>query len=114
PTASKTARAAGADGVSRRCTSLLWQASRSAIESAWPRRIAASRASSLRDGSGSPALAIAPVQIRLGRSAVKATSIAGIFARLRMHPATARLNGSFGACNFADGVLLELIAVVSA
>jgi hypothetical protein len=59
-------------------------------------------------------LALAPVQTRLGRSAVKATSIAGIFARLRMHPATARLNGSFGACNFAGGVLLELIMVVSA
>src|SRR6202040_3559487 len=75
---------------------------------------AASRASSLREGSGSRALALAPVQTRLGRSAVKATSIAGIFARLRMHPATARLNGSFGACNFAGGFLLELITVVSA
>ena len=31
-----------------------------------------------------------------------------------MHPATARLNGSFGDCKFAGGFLGELITVVSA
>jgi hypothetical protein len=55
-------------------------------------------------------LAFAPVQTKLGRSAVKATSIAGIFAMVRMHPATARKNGWFGACTFEGGfLLLEVI-----
>src|SRR3984893_18829604 len=79
-----------------------------------PRAAGAGGVGGLRDGPGSRTAARAPVQTKLARSAVKATSIAGIFARLRMHPATARLNGSCGACNFAGGFLLELITVISA
>ena len=41
-TASNTARACWPPGCRRRCTAGSWQASRSAIESAWPRTIAAS------------------------------------------------------------------------
>ncbi|MGH6842655.1 MAG: hypothetical protein ACREDV_11285 [Methylocella sp.] len=40
---------------------------------------------------------------------MKATSTAGIFAMVRRHEATARMNGSFGACNFVGGFLFELI-----
>ena len=91
-TASKTARACWPAGCRRRCTAGSWQASRSAIESAWPRTIAASARDSLRGGSGSRALP----PIRPGRSAAKATSSSGLRAIARRQPATARLNGSVG------------------
>ena len=61
----------------------------------------------------SRALALAPVQTKLGRSAAKATSACGIFAMARRHEATARLNGSRGASGFACGFWLELIPMAS-
>jgi hypothetical protein len=64
----------------------------SAIESAWPRTIAASTPPSLRGGSGSRAL---PATMP-GRSAANATSSSGLRAIARRHPVTARLNGSVG------------------
>src|SRR5262245_30092607 len=100
-------RACGPPGIRRRCTAGLWHASRSAIESAWPRTIAASRAVSLRGGSGSRALPAASP----GRSAANPTSSSGRLAIARRQPATARLNGSVGASR--DGILpleLELMA----
>ena len=54
-TASNTPRACGLPGISLRCTLGSWQASFSAIESAWPRTMAASRLSSC-----APARAAAP------------------------------------------------------
>src|SRR4051812_23954685 len=66
---------------------------RSAIESAWPRTIAASRLVIFRAGSGSRALPGA----RPGRSAAKVTSSSGFRAIARRHDVTARLNGSVGA-----------------
>jgi hypothetical protein len=63
-TASNTPRAVGPSGSMARCTRASWQARRSAMESAWPRRIAASSRDILRGGSGRRALS----PIRLGRS----------------------------------------------
>src|SRR5512132_4610877 len=91
-TASNTARACCPPGTSLRCTIGSWQASLSAIESAWPRTIAASTPPSLRGGSGSRAL---PATMP-GRSAANATSSSGLRAIARRHPVTARLNGSVG------------------
>src|SRR3954453_9826273 len=89
---------------------------RSAIESAWPRTIAASRLVILRAGSGNRALPGA----RPGRSAAKVTSSSGAFAIARKHDVTARLNGSVGASldpvrNFEfDVVMSTFTAVVPA
>src|SRR5262245_24058114 len=91
-TASNTARACCPPGTSLRCTIGSWQASLSAMASAWPRTIAASEAASLRGGSGKRAL---PPTMP-GRSAAKDTSSAGLRAMARKHPVTARLNGSVG------------------
>jgi hypothetical protein len=76
-----------------RCTFGSWQASFSAIESAWPRTIAASRLVILRAGSGNRALPGASP----GRSDAKVTSSSGFFAIARKQAVTARLNGSVGA-----------------
>src|SRR3989442_3286882 len=105
-----TARACCPPGISRRCTAGLWQPSRNAIESAWPRTMAASRVLSLRGGSGSRALPAASP----GRSAANPTSSSGRLAIARRQPATARLNGSVGASlpGFF-GLVLELIAIAS-
>src|SRR4051812_1679790 len=92
-TASNTPRACGLPGISLRCTLGSWQASFRAIESAWPRTIAASRFVILRAGSGSRALPGA----RPGRSAANVTSSSGFLAIARKHDVTARLNGSVGA-----------------
>src|SRR6266571_5189966 len=92
-TASNTPRACGLPGISLRCTFGSWQASFRAIESAWPRTIAASRLVILRAGSGNRALPGA----RPGRSAANVTSSSGAFAIARRHDVTARLNGSVGA-----------------
>src|SRR6185437_2263543 len=92
-TASNTPRACGFPGISLRCTFGSWQASFSAIESAWPRTIAASRFVILRAGSGSRALPGA----NPGRSAAKVTSSSGALAIARRQDVTARLNGSVGA-----------------
>src|ERR1700733_6221144 len=92
-TASNTPRACGFPGISLRCTFGSWQASFSAIESAWPRTIAASRLVILRAGPGSRALPGA----RPGRSEANVTSSSGAFAIARRHEVTARLNGSVGA-----------------
>src|SRR6202042_3595855 len=78
---------------SLRCTLGSWQASFSAIESAWPRTMAASRLVILRAGSGSRAL---PGD-RPGRSEANVTSSSGFFAIARRQAVTARLNGSVGA-----------------
>src|SRR5215831_14055963 len=91
-TASNTARACCPPGTSLRCTIGSWQASLSAIESAWPRTIAASRPVSLRGGSGRRALPPAMP----GRSAANDTSSSGLRAIARRQPVTARLNGSVG------------------
>src|SRR5262245_42768005 len=81
-----------------------WQASRSAIESAWPRTIAASSRDNRRGGSDRRALPPA----RPGRSAAKATSTSGWRAIARRQPVTARLNGSVGASLAgALGLMLE-------
>src|ERR1700724_3411036 len=85
----------------RRCTVGSWQASLSAIESAWPRTIAASAAVSLRGGSGNRALPPATP----GRSAAYPTSSSGLRAIALRHAATERLNGSVGA---SRDVLLPL------
>src|SRR6266566_4359892 len=92
-TASNTPRACGFPGISLRCSFGSWQASFSAIESAWPRTIAASRLVILRAGSGSRALPGA----RPGRSDANVTSSSGAFAIARRQAVTARLNGSVGA-----------------
>src|ERR1700709_1544341 len=92
-TASKTPRACGLPGISLRCTFGSWQASFSAMESACPRTMAASRRVILRAGSGSRAL---PGESP-GRSEAKVTSSSGVFAIARKHDVTARLNGSVGA-----------------
>src|SRR5438477_5857705 len=92
-TASNTPRAWGLPGISLRCILGSWQASFSAMESAWPRTMAASRRVILRAGSGSRAL---PGD-RPGRSAAKVTSSSGFFAIARRQAVTARLNGSVGA-----------------
>src|SRR3954453_10627532 len=92
-TASNTPRACGFPGISFRCTLGSWQASFSAIESAWPRTTAASRRVILRAGSGSRAL---PGESP-GRSAANVTSSSGFRAIARRQAVTARLNGSVGA-----------------
>src|SRR5882757_4187052 len=92
-TASNTPRACGLPGISLRCTFGSWQAILSAIESAWPRTIAASRLVIFRAGSGSRALPGASP----GRSAANETSSSGDFAIALRQEATERLNGSVGA-----------------
>ncbi len=106
-TASNTPRACGLPGISLRCTFGSWQASFSAIESAWPRTMAASRLVILRAGSGSRALPGA----RPGRSAANVTSSSGVFAIARRQAVTARLNGSVGA-SFDPVRNLELDVVI--
>ena len=77
-----------------------------AMESAWPRTIAASLRVSLRAGSGNRAL---PGD-RPGRSAANVTSSSGCFAMARRHDVTARLNGSVG--DSFDPVLNLMFEVV--
>src|SRR4051812_45535719 len=108
-TASNTPRACGLPGISLRCTLGSWQASFRAIESAWPRTIAASRLVILRAGSGSRALPGA----RPGRSAANDTSSSGAFAIARRQPVTERLNGSVGA-SLVPGRSLLLDVVIAA
>src|SRR5215469_11353553 len=105
-TASNTARACWPPGACLRCTAGSWQASRSAIESACPRTMAASRSLSRRGGSGRRALP----PMSPGRSEAKLTSRSPLPAiALRQIP-TARLNGSVGA-SFAAlfGLILEFM-----
>src|SRR5215813_7609194 len=83
---------------------------RSAIESAWPRTIAASARDILRGGSGSRAL---PPTMP-GRSAANDTSSSGWRAIARRQLVTARLNGSVGASLTGPlGLELEDIAFSS-
>src|SRR5215831_1293991 len=105
-TASKTARACCPAGCRRRCSAALWQASRKAMASAWPRTTAASALPSLRGGSGKRTL---PPNSP-GRSAAKATSSSGLRASARKQPVTARLKGSVGD-SFEDGLILMLEAM---
>src|ERR1700758_1633511 len=108
-TASNTPRACGLPGISLRCTLGSWQASLSAIESACPRTIAASRRVILRAGSGNRALPGASP----GRSAAKLTSSSGAFAIARRQDVTARLNGSVGASfDPVRNLLLEVVIFV--
>ena len=76
-TASNRARAGGLCGACRRWIASLWQASRSANESARPRMIAASRGLGLRGGSGSRAFAPSGPVTSVGLSAEKAISSSG-------------------------------------
>src|SRR5215469_7127875 len=94
-------------GASLRCTAGSWQASHSAIASAWPRTIAASRSLSRRGGSGKRALP----PTSPGRSEAKLTSRSPLPAiALRQIP-TARLNGSVGASLVAPfGLMLDDMA----
>src|SRR5271169_1024933 len=108
-TASNTARACWPPGASLRCTAGSWQASRSAIESAWPRTMAASRSLSRRGGSGRRTLPPA----RPGRSEAKLTSSSPLPAMARRHTPTARLNGSVGASlALLFGLMFEFIALL--
>jgi hypothetical protein len=52
-TASNTVRATPADGASRACSASSWQASASAMLSAWPRKTATSFFDGEREGCGS-------------------------------------------------------------
>src|ERR1700746_658363 len=109
-TASNTPRACGFPGISLRCTFGSWQASFSAMESAWPRTMAASRLVILRAGSGSRAL---PGD-RPGRSEANATSSSGFLAIARRQAVTARLNGSGGG--FFDPVrnlVFDVVILIS-
>src|SRR3954469_23886488 len=108
-TASNTPRACGLPGISLRCTFGSWQASRKAMESAWPRTIAASRLLILRAGSGNRALPGA----RPGRSAAKVTSSSGALAMARRQDVTARLNGSVGASLGPMRNLLLVVVIVA-
>src|SRR5215213_4081592 len=103
-TASKTARAACASGASRRWMPASWQASLSAIESAWPRTIETSCRLSLRGGSGRRALS----DIRIGRSEAKVTSRSGFLAIARRHAAIERFSGSVGASFLSPGLRFEM------
>jgi hypothetical protein len=82
----------------------------SAIESAWPRTIAASRLVILRAGSGSRALPGA----RPGRSAANEISSSGFLAIAFRQADTERLNGSVGA-SFEPGrnLILEVVIAIS-
>jgi hypothetical protein len=102
-------RACGLPGISLRCTLGSWQASFSAIESAWPRMMAASRLDIFRAGSGSRALPGA----RPGRSAAKVTSSSGVLAIAFRHEATERLNGSVGASRVLRNFELEMLIAPS-
>ncbi len=81
-----------------------WQASLSAIESAWPRTIETSCRLSLRGGSGRRALS----DIRIGRSEAKVTSRSGFRAIARRHAAIERFSGSVGASFLSPGLRLEM------
>ena len=94
--ASKAARPSVVVGDQRRCSASLWQAIRSAKLSAQPRAMAASRALSLRGGSGRRALTPSSPAMSEGRSGEKLTSRSGDFAIARIVPASERLNGSWG------------------
>jgi hypothetical protein len=103
-------RACGFPGISLRCTFGSWQASFSAIESAWPRTMAASRLVILRAGSGSRALPGA----RPGRSEANVTSSSGALAIARRQAVTARLNGSVGASfDPVRNLLLDVVIAAS-
>src|SRR4030081_488364 len=109
-TASKTPRACGLPGISLRCTFGSWQASFSAIESAWPRTMDASRRVSWRARSASRAL---PGD-RPGRSAANVTSSSGAFAIARRQAVTARLNGSVGASfDPVRNLMLDVVIAIS-
>ena len=105
-TASNNARAGALCGAWRRWIASLWQASRSDIELAIPRRIAASRGFGLRGGSGSRALAPSGPLTRPGLSAEKATSSSGWRDMARAQEVSARLNGSFALSDFWPGLRL--------
>src|SRR5574337_685845 len=78
----------------------LWQARRSANESARPRRIAASRGLALRGGSGRRAFAPSGPVTSPGFSAEKDISSSGWRASARVQDASDRLNGSFAPSAF--------------
>ncbi len=105
-TASNSARAGGFCGALRRWIASLWQASRNDIESAMPRRIAASRGFGLRGGSGSRALAPSGPLTRPGLSAENDTSSSGWRDIARAQEVSARLNGSFALSGFCPGFRL--------
>ncbi len=86
-----------------------WQAMRSAMESAWPRRIATSAAESLRGGSGRRARP----GISAGLSAAKVTSSSGWRAMAFRQEATERLSGSVGASFCWPGLRLEIVIASS-
>ena len=81
-----------------------WQASRSAMESALPRRIATSCGVSRRGGSGRRALS----PMSAGRSEAKVTSRSGLRAIAFMQPAMERFSGSAGASFFSPGLRFEM------
>src|SRR5713226_2004713 len=103
-TASKMALAVSPSGSMRRWIAGLWQASLSAIESAWPRRIAASPLLIRRGGSGRRTRACETI----GFSAAKPTSSSGLPAIARKHAATARLKGSAGGSALLFFVVFEI------
>src|SRR5579863_4587494 len=111
-TASNRARAAWFCGASRRWTASSWQASRSAIESARPRKIAASRALGFRDGSGRRALAPSGPLVSDALSAANETSSSGRRASARVQEAIARLKGSAPVSTLPAGRRLDGAALV--
>ena len=76
------------------------------MESARPRRIAASRGLGLRGGSGKRALTPSAPLVSEGLSAANEISSSGWRDIARVHDAIARLNGSFGASAFPAGLRL--------
>src|SRR5919107_156942 len=104
-TASNTARAAWPSGASRRCRAESWQASRRAMESALPRRIATSCTVSRRGGSGRRALSW---PMSAGRSDANVTSRSGLRAMAFMVPAMERFSGSAGASFLSPGLRFEM------
>src|SRR4051812_23284772 len=108
-TASNTPRACGLPGINLRCTFGSWQAIFNAMESAWPRTIAASRLLILRAGSGRRALpGDSP-----GRSAANVTSSSGDLAIARSADVTARLNGSVGDSLEPGRNLLVVVVLIA-
>src|SRR5271154_5670166 len=103
-TASKMAFAVSPSGSRRRWIAGLWQARRSALESAWPRRIPASRLLIRRGGSGRRTRACETI----GFSAAKPTSRSGLPAIARRQAATARLKGSAGGSLLLFFVVFEI------
>src|ERR1700761_9842587 len=76
------------------------------MESARPRKMAASRGLGLREGSGRRALAPSAPVSSVGLSAAKVTSSSGRRANARVQEATARLNGSLFASTLLGGLRL--------